>query len=141
MLARADVLCMDKTGTLADETGRIWPESPAALEYFKKQGVRLMLFSGDSAEAVGKVAEAAGLGHDVCDASALESDIDYVEVLDEYSAFCRMMPEQKLALVKALQAEGHTVGFVGDGVNDVLAIHQADCGIAMASGCDAARRS
>ena len=140
-LARVDVLCMDKTGTLADETGHIRPESPAALEYFKKQGVRLMLFSGDSAEAVGKVAEAAGLGHDVCDASALESDIDYVEVLDEYSAFCRMMPEQKLALVKALQAEGHTVGFVGDGVNDVLAIHQADCGIAMASGCDAARRS
>lgn len=140
-LARVDVLCMDKTGTLADETGRIRPESPAALEYFKKQGVRLMLFSGDSAEAVGKVAEAAGLGHEVCDASALESDIDYVEVFDEYSAFCRMMPERKLALVKALQAEGHTVGFVGDGVNDVLAIHQADCGIAMASGCDAARRS
>lgn len=141
LLARVDVLCMDKTGTLADETGHIRPESPAALEYFKKQGVRLMLFSGDSAEAVGKAAEVAGLGHEVCDASALESDIDYVEVLDEYSAFCRMMPEQKLALVKALQAEGHTVGFVGDGVNDVLAIHQADCGIAMASGCDAARRS
>ncbi len=140
-LARVDVLCMDKTGTLTDETGRIRPESPAALEYFKKQGVKLMLFSGDSAEAVGKVAEAAGLGRDVCDASALESDIDYVDVLDEYSAFCRMMPEQKLALVKALQADGHTVGFVGDGVNDVLAIHQADCGIAMASGCDAARRS
>ena len=118
----------------------IRPEAAEVLRYFEKQDVRLMIFSGDSVSTTSAIANRAGLSGKAVDAGSLVCDADYDAAVLQCSAFGRVLPEQKLALVKALQRQGHTVGMLGDGVNDVLAIRQADCGIAMASGCDAARR-
>ncbi len=118
----------------------IRPEAAAVLRYFEKQDVRLMIFSGDSTDTTSAIAKQAGLIGKALDAGSLNCDADYDAAVANYSLFGRVLPEQKLALVKALQRQGHTVGMLGDGVNDVLAIRQADCGVAMASGCDAARR-
>lgn len=118
----------------------IRPEACDVLRYFEKQDVRLMVFSGDSTDTTSAIANRAGLLGRAADAGTLKCEADYDAAVLEHSAFGRVLPEQKLALIKALQKQGHTVGMLGDGVNDVLAIRQADCGIAMASGCDAARR-
>lgn len=117
------------------------PEAAEVLRYFERQEVRLMVLSGDSAEAASAIAGRAGLTGGAVDGSALKCDADYDAAAAECRVFGRVLPEQKAELVKALQRQGHTVGMLGDGVNDVLAIRQADCGVAMAGGCDAARRS
>ncbi len=116
------------------------PEAMETLRYFEKQGVRLMIFSGDSAKTTQAIANRAGLADPALNANALTCQNDYDTAVKGFSLFGQVMPEQKRELVAALQRQGHTVGFLGDGVNDVLAIRQADCGVAMASGCDAARR-
>ncbi len=72
------------------------------------------------------------------DAATLRSDEDIARAVREYTVFGRVTPNQKRKLVRALQRQGHTVAMTGDGVNDVLALKEADCGIAMASGSDAA---
>ncbi|MEG1548394.1 MAG: HAD-IC family P-type ATPase [Clostridia bacterium] len=120
----------------------IRPEAGDTLRYFERQGVRLMILSGDNANATAAIARQAGMkdADAFVDATMLTSDQHISEAAGKYSVFGRVSPDQKQQIIKALQSAGHTVAMLGDGVNDVLAIRQADCGIAMAAGCDAGRR-
>ena len=120
---------------------KIRREAPRTLRYFADQGVDLKVISGDNAVTVANIAKKAGLDHAdrYVDASPLETEEDVRRAVKEYSVFGRVTPQQKLAFVKALKADGHTVAMTGDGVNDVLALKEADCSVAMASGSDAAR--
>ena len=120
---------------------KIRREAPRTLRYFADQGVDLKVISGDNAVTVANIAKKAGLDHAdrYVDASTLETEEDVRRAVKEYSVFGRVTPQQKLAFVKALKADGHTVAMTGDGVNDVLALKEADCSVAMASGSDAAR--
>lgn len=111
------------------------------LEFFRTQDVNLKIISGDHPVTVSAVAKEAGLRHydSYIDLSGLPNEaID--EVAEQYTIFGRVSPEQKRLLVRALKEKGHTVAMTGDGVNDVLALKDADCSIAMASGSDAARQ-
>lgn len=120
---------------------KIRREAPRTLRYFADQGVDLKVISGDNAVTVANIARKAGLDNadSYVDATTLETDEDIKAAVKKYSVFGRVTPQQKLAFVKALKADGHTVAMTGDGVNDVLALKEADCSIAMASGSDAAR--
>lgn len=120
---------------------KIRREAPRTLRYFADQGVDLKVISGDNAVTVANIARKAGLENadSYVDATTLETEEDIREAVGKYSVFGRVTPQQKLAFVKALKAQGHTVAMTGDGVNDVLALKEADCSIAMASGSDAAR--
>ncbi len=120
---------------------KIRREAPRTLRYFADQGVDLKVISGDNAVTVAHIARKAGLEHadKYVDATTLRTEEDIRQAMKEYSVFGRVTPQQKLAFVKALKAQGHTVAMTGDGVNDVLALKEADCSIAMASGSDAAR--
>lgn len=111
------------------------------LAYFAKQGVELKVISGDNPLTVSKVAERAGLaGADkFIDATELDTDEKIFDACDKYTIFGRVTPKQKKVLVTSLKAKGHTVGMTGDGVNDVMALKEADCSIAMASGSEASR--
>ena len=108
--------------------------------YFAKQGVNVRVISGDSPLTVSEVARQAGIenAESYIDATWLRSDDDIAEAARKYTVFGRVTPDQKQKIVKALQAEGHTVAMTGDGVNDILAMKSADCSIAMAAGSDAA---
>ena len=120
---------------------KIRREAPRTLRYFADQGVDLKVISGDNAVTVANIARKAGLEHAdrYVDATTLHTEEDIRRAVSEYSVFGRVTPQQKLSFVKALKAQGHTVAMTGDGVNDVLALKEADCSIAMASGSDAAR--
>lgn len=120
---------------------KIRREAPRTLRYFADQGVDLKVISGDNAVTVANIARKAGLENAdrYVDATTLETEEDVRQAVREYSVFGRVTPRQKLAFVKALKEDGHTVAMTGDGVNDVLALKEADCSIAMASGSDAAR--
>lgn len=115
-------------------------EAPDTLKYFDEQGVEIKIISGDNPLTVSKIAGKAGVknAEKYVDAATLK-DEDIPAAAKEYSVFGRVSPRQKLMLVKALKAQGKTVGMTGDGVNDVLALKEADCSIAMQSGSDAAR--
>jgi len=119
-------------------TDKIRAEAPDTLKYFAEQGVDIKIISGDNPLTVSCVARKAGVkdADRYIDASSVEN---IGEVVDEYTIFGRVTPPQKLELVKALKAKGHTVGMTGDGVNDVLALKEADCSVAMQSGSEAAR--
>ena len=121
-------------------TDKIREEAPDTLRYFKEQGVTVKIISGDSPATVRTVAMRAGLDDcdNIIDMSTV-SDEEIDEIAEKYTIFGRVLPHQKLALVKALKAHGHTVAMTGDGVNDVLALKEADCSVAMASGSDAAK--
>ncbi|WP_243111257.1 cation-translocating P-type ATPase [Acutalibacter sp. 1XD8-33] len=120
---------------------KIRKEAPSTLRYFADQGVDLKVISGDNAVTVANIARKAGLDNadKYVDATTLRTDEDIRRAVKEYAVFGRVTPQQKLAFVKALREDGHTVAMTGDGVNDVLALKEADCSIAMASGSDAAR--
>ncbi len=111
------------------------------LAYFAKQGVELKVISGDNPLTVSKVAERAGLANadKFIDATELDTDEKIYDACDKYTIFGRVTPKQKKVLVTALKSKGHTVGMTGDGVNDVMALKEADCSIAMASGSEASR--
>ncbi|MDO5603017.1 MAG: cation-translocating P-type ATPase [Oscillospiraceae bacterium] len=116
-------------------------EAPDTLAYFAKQGVALKIISGDSAVTAAHIAKRAGMTgwENYIDASLLQDEAALQDAAERYQVFGRVTPRQKLSLVKALKNAGHTVAMTGDGVNDVLALKEADCSVAMASGSDAAR--
>lgn len=120
---------------------KIRENAPKTINYFKEQGVKLKVISGDNAAAVSSVALRAGIeGSDnFIDMSTVRDDDELEKAAETYSVFGRVTPEQKLKLIKALKKQGHTVAMTGDGVNDVLALKESDCSIAMAAGSDAAR--
>lgn len=121
-------------------TDKIRPEAPATLAYFAEQGVTIKIISGDNPITVKSIAERAGVQNadSYVDASTL-SDEEIADAIEKYTVFGRVTPDKKLAFVKALKAKGHTVAMTGDGVNDVLALKESDCSIAMAAGSDAAK--
>ena len=121
-------------------SGRIREKAPETFRYFEEQGVSLRVISGDDPRTVSQIALRAEIpGADrLVDASTLETDEDFLRAAREGVVFGRVTPEQKRRLVAALQAQGHTVAMTGDGVNDLLAMKQADCSVAMASGAQAA---
>jgi len=125
---------------LAVISNPIREEAPKTFQYFAQQGVAVKVISGDNPSTVSSVAVQAGIkGADrFVDAATLKEPADYARAVREYNVFGRVTPDQKRKLVKALQRAGHTVAMTGDGVNDVLALKDADCGIAMASGAEAA---
>jgi cation-transporting ATPase E len=116
-------------------------EAPQTMRYFYEQGVDIRIISGDNPITVSAIAAKAGvLGYDnFIDASTLKSEQEIIDASRKYKIFGRVTPEQKLSLIKALKADKHTVAMTGDGVNDVLALKESDCSIAMAAGSDAAR--
>lgn len=120
---------------------KIRAEAPDTLAYFAEQGVDIKIISGDNAITVANIAKKSGLktAEQYVDATTLQTPEDIKEAAQKYSVFGRVTPQQKLDLVKALKEQGHTVAMTGDGVNDVLALKESDCSIAMASGSDAAR--
>ena len=119
---------------------RIRPEAPATFKYFAAQGVRIIVISGDNPLTVSTIAQEAGIeGAARCiDAAELTTDRQIRRAVGEYIVFGRVTPDQKRKLVRALKAAGHTVAMTGDGVNDVLALKDANCSIAMASGSEVA---
>jgi cation-transporting ATPase E len=114
--------------------------APETFAYFKKQGVNVKVISGDDPETVSRIAASVNIegAENYVDSSTLKNDDAIAEAVEKYTVFGRTTPEQKKKMVLALQAKKHHVAMTGDGVNDVLALKEADCGIAMASGSDAA---
>jgi cation-transporting P-type ATPase E len=119
---------------------RIRTDARDTLDYFASQEVSIKVISGDNAVSVGAVAGSLGLEGETIDARQLPDQPEQLaDTLDEYTTFGRVRPDQKRAMVHALQSRGHTVAMTGDGVNDVLALKDADIGVAMGSGSSAAR--
>ncbi|MFP3969057.1 HAD-IC family P-type ATPase [Actinomadura fulvescens] len=121
---------------------RIRAEAPKTLEYFAEQGVAVKVISGDNPASVGAIARSLNLpkAERPVDARTLPGDLAAMaDVLEDNSVFGRVGPQQKRAMVKALQSRGHTVAMTGDGVNDVLALKDADLGVSMGSGSGATR--
>lgn len=112
------------------------------LNYFKEQGVDIKIVSGDNPLTVSAVSQAAGLEkyYSYIDMSDVTDDEDIDKAAKEYTVFGRVSPYQKKRIISALKTSGHTVAMTGDGVNDVLALREADCSIALAEGSDAARQ-
>jgi cation-transporting ATPase E len=119
---------------------RVRPDARDTLEYFASQQVTVKVISGDNAKSVGAVAGTLGLHGETLDARQLpEAAEDLATAVEEHTTFGRVRPDQKRAMVHALQSRGHTVAMTGDGVNDVLALKDADIGVAMGSGSSACR--
>ncbi|MFC4471905.1 HAD-IC family P-type ATPase [Streptomyces xiangluensis] len=119
---------------------RLRPDAADTLRYFDEQNVRAKVISGDNAVSVGAVAGKLGLTGNVVDARRLPAEQDEMaEALDSGTVFGRVTPQQKRDMVGALQSRGHTVAMTGDGVNDVLALKDADIGVSMGSGSEATR--
>ena len=135
-------LCKDnKLLSLLLLQDKVRKEAKDTLDYFNKQGVRVKIISGDNPNTVYNIAVKAGLNPDTkwIDARELDTDEKIFEKIDKYDVFGRVSPEQKRKFILALQRKGHSVAMTGDGVNDVLALKEADCSVAMASGTDAAK--
>ena len=148
------LLLADYSGTLRDKTptaallplalillnNKIRAEAPDTFRFFAEQGVDIKVISGDNHVTVSEVAKRAGIrGAERCvDARTLQTEELLAAAAEAYTVFGRVTPAQKKSLVLALKAKGHTVAMTGDGVNDVLALKEADCSVAMASGSAAA---
>lgn len=125
------VLIRDKIRSNAKQT----------ISYFSEQGVNLKVISGDGVNTVCNIAKEAGIpgAEKAVDATTLKTDESIEDACDKYNVFGRVTPNQKKQLILALKKKGHTVAMTGDGVNDVLALKEADCSVAMAAGSEAAR--
>lgn len=110
--------------------------------FFRQNDVAIKVISGDNPVTVSAIASRVGIPQPdrYIDLSTVGSNVSYAELAEKYTVFGRVRPDQKRKLVQALKKQGHTVGMTGDGVNDVLALKDADCSIAMASGSDAAAK-
>ncbi len=123
--------------TLAE---RVRPDAADTLAYFAEQGVTLKVISGDNPRTVAAIADRVGLDGELVDARELGHEAPELrDAVERYTVFGRVTPEQKRAMVQALQANGHVVAMTGDGVNDALALKDADIGVAMGSGAQATR--
>lgn len=120
----------------------IRPDAVETINYFKASGVEVKVISGDNPLTVAKISERAGIANaSECISLDGMSDEDVVRAATRYTVFGRVSPDQKRILVRALKEAGKTVAMTGDGVNDILALREADCSIAMASGSEAARNA
>ena len=122
---------------------RIRKDARKTFKYFDRQGVTVKVISGDNPVTVSEVARQAGIANPdlYIDCSTLKTKEEIYDAVRKYTVFGRVSPDQKRQFVKALQAQGHKVAMTGDGVNDVLALKDADCSIAMAAGSDAAAQA
>lgn len=119
-------------------------DAPETFRFFEEKGVQLKVISGDNPLTVSKIAKRAGLkeAERYVDARELPDDLELLqEEVANYHIYGRVSPEKKQKIVQALERQGYITGMVGDGVNDVLALKEADCGIAMAKGSDAAKQT
>jgi cation-transporting P-type ATPase E len=112
------------------------------LGFFKGEGVTVKIISGDNPITVSSIAKQAGLEdyESYIDLSTIKNDDEIIDLVDKYSIFARVSPNQKSLLVQALQSKGHTVAMTGDGVNDVIALRQADCSITLPEASDVAKQ-
>ena len=114
-------------------------KASSTLNYLRKEGVDIKIISGDNESVITRIAKRVGFKNIKCiDMSKNKTNMND-KIVENYNIFARVSPEQKRDLIKALKNNGHTVAMTGDGVNDVLALKEADCSIAIASGSDAAR--
>jgi cation-transporting ATPase E len=124
-------------------TDELRPDAKAVLDQFRQAGVQVKLISGDNPQTVAALAQMAGISKDIAVVSGLQlaelSDAQFAETVDRVTVFGRITPEQKQRIVQALRTQGHYVAMMGDGVNDVLSLKQANMGIAMESGSQATR--
>ena len=152
------VLLLAFCDTITAEDGMVWgvkpmgliiisdcirEEAPEIFRYFEDQNVNIKVISGDNPATVSQIALKAGLNgaEHYIDANELPEDFEELkQVVGDYTVYGRVKPEQKQNIIRAYQANKAVVGMVGDGVNDVLALKDADCGIAMAAGSDAAKQ-
>ena len=154
LLARLDVAVDTEPDAGAATPGRLTPvalvvleqrvrsDARPTLDYFEQQDVAVKIISGDNARSVGAVAESLGLGSPDTSVDARELPTEpnqLAHAVEEGVTFGRVRPDQKRAMVRALQSDGNNVAMTGDGVNDVLALKDADIGVAMGSGSSAAR--
>jgi cation-transporting ATPase E len=112
------------------------------LGFFKSEGVTVKVISGDNPLTVSSISRQAGLDdyESYIDLSTIENDEEIIDLVEKYSIFARVSPNQKSLIVQALQAKGHTVAMTGDGVNDVIALRQADCSITLPEASDVAKQ-
>ena len=122
---------------------KIRKDAKDTLNYFKNQGVSIKIISGDNPITVSYIAKKAGLedSDNYIDASTLGTNEEVKEAALKYTVFGRVTPDQKLIIIETLKKNGHIVAMTGDGVNDVMALKEADCSIALGSGSDAARNA
>lgn len=124
------------TGRIVLLRDRIRPNAEKVLQYFYAQDVDIKIISGDSPQTVAGIAKTVGVHgwEKYIDCSTLKTDAEVISAAGKYTVFGRVTPEMKKSLVLALKSNGHTVAMTGDGVNDVLALKESDCSIAMAGG-------
>ncbi|WP_367295895.1 cation-translocating P-type ATPase [Levilactobacillus yonginensis] len=122
-------------------TDELRPRAKDTFSFFANQDVALKVISGDNPVTVASIAERAEIAgaQQLIDMSTVGATPDYGKLVQDYNVFGRVTPQQKEQLIKSYQAAGHTVAMTGDGVNDLLALRQADCSIAMASGSEATK--
>lgn len=124
-------------------SNKIRESAPETFRFFAEQGVEIKVISGDDPLTVSEIARQAGIenAHRYIDATTLKTDESAGTAVMNYTVFGRVTPEQKRQLVRALKKAGRTVAMTGDGVNDVLALKEADCSVAMASGSEASAQA
>lgn len=122
-------------------TDKIRKNAKETLKYFKEQGVDIRIISGDNPITVSKIAKVAGIEEykKYIDCTTLKDEQELIEAVSKYKIFGRVTPIQKKEIISVLKEQGHTVAMTGDGVNDIIALKEADCSIAMAAGSEAAR--